>query len=202
MIKKALLTAVFFIAALPLASHAQLIIGAGINTSLNSDLDFKKNGVTETYDLDTNTASFYIGNKSSSNNRFLIQLDNKKVKIDDFSSYSSTAKGLRLDWQFVYTQAAVKPYWGFGFGFYELKEAPLLPDESQKGVSFQAMGGVKIDLLKKLELDLSLQYQGIVWQDVEVNRYYNSGYYSKWTTEKTSMTSSFFSAGLGLAFKF
>ena len=112
----------------------------------------------------------------------------------DVGNYSSKATGFRLDWQFVYTEEKVKPYWGLGFGVYSLKEAPLVPDEKQSGVSFQAMGGTKIDLTENLELDLQLQFQGIVWQDVE----YSDG----WSTETVEMSSSIISAGVGLAYKF
>lgn len=191
MIKRLLLTTVFFIAALPITSHAELIIGANISKNLSADLNFEEGGYTETFDLDTTTASFYIGSKSHRNNRFLVQLDRMKVEVDD---YSSTATGVRLDWQFVYTEQKVKPYWGLGFGFYSLKEAPLVPDETQSGISFQAVGGTKVDLTDNLELDLQLQFQGIVWQDVE----YDYG----WYTETTEMSSSSLTAGIGLAFKF
>lgn len=94
----------------------------------------------------------------------------------------------------MYGQAQIKPYWGLGFGFYTLKESPLVPDETHSGVSFQVMGGTKIDLTKNLELDLNLEIQGMAWQDVE--------YRSRWTTETISMTSSKVSVGAGLAYKF
>lgn len=191
MIKRILLTAVFFIAILPITSHAELIIGANISKSLNADLNLEEDGFTESFDLDATTASFYIGSKSHRNNRFLVQLDSMKVEV---GNYSSKATGVRLDWQFVYTEAKVKPYWGLGFGFYSLKEAPLVPDETQSGISFQAVGGTKVDLTDNLELDLQLQFQGIVWQDVE----YDYG----WYTETTEMSSSSLTAGIGLAFKF
>lgn len=194
-IKRVLLTAIFFVVALPVTSHADIIIGANVSKSLSADLDFEKDNITETYDLDTSTSSFYIGYKNNKNNRFLVTFDNMKVDVDN---YSSKATGIRLDWQFVYGGQNVKPYWGLGFGFYSLKEAPLLPDESQKGVSFQLMGGAKIDLTENLELDLQLQSQGIGWQDYEE---YYCNYYSCYT-ETTSMRSSITSAGIGLAYKF
>ena len=180
---------------LPLSSHAQLIIGAGINKSSSADLKLEneKNGITKTYDLDTNTASFYIGYKNHKNNRFLISLDNLDAKVSDLG-YSSKATGVRLDAQFVYGQSQIKPYWGLGFGVYTLKESPLVSDETHSGVSLQVMGGTKIDLTKNLELDLNLEIQGMAWQDVE--------YRSRWITETISMTSSKVSVGAGLAYKF
>ncbi|GLR63386.1 hypothetical protein [Marinospirillum insulare] len=199
MIKRVLLTAIFFVVALPVTSHADLIIGANISKSLSADLDLENDWDSISLDLDTSTTSFYIGTKNNKNNRFLVTFDNMKV---DVGNYSSKATGFRLDWQFVYTEEKVKPYWGLGFGVYSLKEAPLVPDEKQSGVSFQAMGGAKIDLTENLELDLQLQFQGIVWQDVE-EYICNYTYYSSYCyTETTSMSSSIISAGVGLAYKF
>lgn len=195
MIKRLLLTAVFFIAALPITSNAELIIGANISKSLSADLDLEEGGFTESFDLDTTTASFYIGSKNHRNNRFLIQLDSIKVEV---GNYSSTATGVRLDWQFVYTEEKVKPYWGLGFGFYSLKEAPLVPDETQSGISFQAVGGTKIDLNESLELDLQLQFQVIAWQDVE---FIKCGSYFC-STDTVEMSSGSLTAGIGLAYKF
>jgi len=40
-IKRILLTAIFFVVALPVTSHADLIIGANISKSLSADLDLE-----------------------------------------------------------------------------------------------------------------------------------------------------------------
>lgn len=113
--------------------------------------------------------------------------------------YSASALGWRLDGQFVFGEGNVKPYVGGGIGFYLLDNPPMLQgnyleDDMQLGVSFQLMGGAKIDLSPNLELDLSLQFQGFLWQDIEYIGYYES--------TKISMSSSQLTLGAGIAYKF
>lgn len=173
MLKKLATIGILSIAVLPLTSHAQVIAGMNFNKSFNGDLDLKYNNNTTTYDLDTHEASFFIGHKNYRNNRFLLSLNKQKFKVSD-SGYSSDANGLRLDWQFVYGEQILQPYWGAGFGLYSLKSSPIKssPIESgkkQTGFSLQAMGGTKVSLRPNLELDFSLQMQGIKWQNVKRN---------------------------------
>ena len=166
MLKKLATIGILSIAVLPLTSHAQVIAGMNFNKSFNGDLDIKYNNNTTTYDLDTHEASFFIGHKNYRNNRFLLSLNKQKFKVSDLG-YSSDANGLRLDWQFVYGEQILQPYWGAGFGLYSLKSSPIVSGKKQTGFSLQAMGGTKVSLRPNLELDFSLQMQGIKWQNVK-----------------------------------
>lgn len=168
MLKKLATIGILSIAVLPLTSHAQVIAGMNFNKSFNGDLDLKYNNNTTTYDLDTHEASFFIGHKNYRNNRFLLSLNKQKFKVSD-SGYSSDANGLRLDWQFAYGEQILQPYWGAGFGLYSLKSSPIVSGKKQTGFSLQAMGGTKVSLRPNLELDFSLQMQGIKWQNVKRN---------------------------------
>lgn len=167
MLKKLATIGILSIAVLPLTSHAQVIAGMNFNKSFNGDLDLKYNNNTTTYDLDTHEASFFIGHKNYRNNRFLLSLNKQKFKVSDLG-YSSDANGLRLDWQFVYGEQILQPYWGAGFGLYSLKSSPIVSGKKQTGFSLQAMGGTKVSLRPNLELDFSLQMQGIKWQNVKI----------------------------------
>lgn len=168
MLKKLATIGILSIAVLPLTSHAQVIAGMNFNKSFNGDLDLKYNNNTTTYDLDTHEASFFIGHKNYRNNRFLLSLNKQKFKVSDLG-YSSDANGLRLDWQFAYGEQILQPYWGAGFGLYSLKSSPIVSGKKQTGFSLQAMGGTKVSLRPNLELDFSLQMQGIKWQNVKRN---------------------------------
>lgn len=168
MLKKLATIGILSIAVLPLTSHAQVIAGMNFNKSFNGDLDLKYNNNTTTYDLDTHESSFFIGHKNYRNNRFLLSLNKQKFKVSD-SGYSSDANGLRLDWQFAYGEQILQPYWGAGFGLYSLKSSPIVSGKKQTGFSLQAMGGTKVSLRPNLELDFSLQMQGIKWQNVKRN---------------------------------
>ena len=170
MLKKLATIGILSIAVLPLTSHAQVIAGMNFNKSFNGDLDLKYNNNTTTYDLDTHESSFFIGHKNYRNNRFLLSLNKQKFKVSD-SGYSSDANGLRLDWQFAYGEQILQPYWGAGFGLYSLKNSPIVSGkkQTQTGFSLQAMGGTKVSLRPNLELDFSLQMQGIKWQNVKIN---------------------------------
>ncbi len=198
MLKKLATIGILSIAVLPLTSHAQVIAGMNFNKSFNGDLDLKYNNNTTTYDLDTHEASFFIGHKNYRNNRFLLSLNKQKFKVSDlgYSSYSSDANGLRLDWQFVYGEQILQPYWGAGFGLYSLKSSPIVSGKKQKqtGFALQAMGGTKVSLRPNLELDFSLQMQGIKWQNVKTRNTTSSS--------DTSMDNIQIGASVGFAYIF
>lgn len=198
MLKKLATIGILSIAVLPLTSHAQVIAGMNFNKSFNGDLDLKYNNNTTTYDLDTHEASFFIGHKNYRNNRFLLSLNKQKFKVSDsgYSSlgYSSDANGLRLDWQFVYGEQILQPYWGAGFGLYSLKSSPIVSGKKQTGFSLQAMGGTKVSLRPNLELDFSLQMQGIKWQNVKIR--------NKTSSSDISMDNIQIGASVGFAYIF
>lgn len=193
MLKKLATIGILSIAFLPLTSHAQVIAGMNFNKSFNGDLDIKYNNNTTTYDLDTHEASFFIGHKNYRNNRFLLSLNKQKFKVSDFD-YSSDANGLRLDWQFVYGEQILQPYWGAGFGLYSLKSSPIVSGKKQTGFSLQAMGGTKVSLRPNLELDFSLQMQGIKWQNVNIR--------NTTSTSDISMNNIQIGASVGFAYIF
>lgn|SRR5690554_771574 len=184
-----------FVAAsiLPLSSHAQLLVGAHMNTSISGTVEIElDSSFTVKEDIDTNSVSFYIGKQNSRNNYFLLGFDNFSMKIEG-DSEKIKAKGLRLDAHFVYGEKQVKPYFGLGFGVYTSDD--ILINDDITGVSFQLMGGAKVELTEQLELDFALQSQAIAWQDVEVN---NLGFGN--TT--MSIINSQVTLGAGIAYKF
>src|SRR5690554_7685652 len=64
-----------FVAAsiLPLSSHAQLLVGAHMNTSISGTVEIElDSSFTVKEDIDTNSVSFYIGKQNSRNNYFLL----------------------------------------------------------------------------------------------------------------------------------
>lgn len=173
------------------------IVGFGLSAgSASHEITAKANGVSATEeidDLDSTAVNIHLGLMLKNNNRFLIGLDSLSVKDD--AGDKIKAKGLRLDWQFVYGDQLVQPYWGLGFGIYSSKELGEAVDVSSlRGVSFQAMGGVKLAINKQFEIDLNLQAQGISWQNVD--------YVFSNTTTTLEQSTTNVSFGLGADYKF
>ncbi|GLR63189.1 outer membrane beta-barrel protein [Marinospirillum insulare] len=173
MLKKLISPFIIALIILPVTGHADLLVGINVGKSLSAEmeLDGSRSSML-TADTDNTSFSAYIGSKSHKNNRISIGFESISIDLKDYSD-KPTATGVRFDVDFVYTEQKVKPYWGIGFGVYSLKDSPVLvgttgEGDSQKGFSFQAKAGTKIELVKKIEFDLSLQYQTFVWQDVEI----------------------------------
>ena len=185
------------------SNDKKFFVGAGISAG-SATHELKATGIggsakTEV-DLDSSAGNIHIGFMLSNNNRFIISLES--VGFEDDTGEELEASGIRLDWQFVYTENQVKPYFGVGFGFYSSEDlADLLNDigianESKiKGVSFQLMGGVKITASEQVEFDVNIQSRAIGWQDVEVY----SGSSKLGTFEQTT---SDVTIGVGVDFKF
>lgn len=147
-------------------------LGINGNTSLSgtskaeyesSSFDFE----TES-DIDTNGASIFIGYRNTRNNR--VQLSFSSFDIEYENGATDEASGMDLDWQFVYGEKTVQPYWGFGFGLYTLEDTGDLftSGDDLKGVSFQLVAGAKFDINEHVELDASYHIKSIAWQEIEM----------------------------------
>ncbi len=147
-------------------------LGVNSNTSLSGTYkaEYENSGFTSESesDIDTTGASLFIGYRSSRNNRF--QLSFSSIDIDYEGGGSDEAVGTDLDWQFVYGESTVQPYWGLGFGLYTLEDTADLftSGDDLKGVSFQLAAGAKFDLHEHFELDASYHIKSIAWQEIEV----------------------------------
>lgn len=167
------------------ANAEQFIAGVGFGTG-SGDVDREDGWYSLTDDIDTASFNLHLGFIDHRNNRFLFSYES--ISFDSDILAKEKANGFRFDTEFVYMKTMVKPYWGVGLGLYNRKDK--LFDEDILGVSFQAKGGVKINPIQQLEIDLSLQVQGISWQDI-------SYYYD--TIETTTTHTSF---NFGVAYLF
>ena len=160
-------------------AHAENIVEPGIflgldlSTSItgtaDSEIELSNSDtkyVTED-DVDANSAAITLGYRFPSNNRFQISLVSIDAELkggikDEFS-------GTDFDWQFVYGLDTVQPYWGLGFGLYTFENTAQVTEKNKdlSGLSLQLLGGIKIDLHKHFEVDVSYRIKSISWQDIE-----------------------------------
>lgn len=156
-------------------ASAELLVGGNLFTSISGDakaeFDVLDDEITE--NTDVSGLSVFIGSKNERNNRFLLSLESTTVDFDK-SNDSEDLTGLNFDWQFVYTDEQIKPYWAIGFGVYKVDEALVLTGtdkegDSLSGFAFQLGAGAKIEVTPQFELDVSFKRQAIVWQDIELD---------------------------------
>lgn len=173
-----------------------IYLGLDTNISLNGTytVEFESDNSEYESDIDTTGASIFIGYRTANNNRF--QLSFSSFDIEFESSNTDEVTGTDFDWQFVYGDKIVQPYWGLGFGFYAYGDTSNLlgSDEDLKGISFQVMAGAKFDIHEHIEFDLSYHAKTISWQDVVIS----NGFF----TETVSMKQSFSYLNVGAAIKF
>lgn len=172
-------------------------LGINGNTSLSGTIKIeseKSNSEFEA-DIDTTGADIFIGYRTVRNNR--IQLTFSSYDIEYESGATHEVTGTNLDWQFVYGENTVQPYWGLGFGLYTYQDTDDLfaTDDDLKGASFQLVAGAKFDIHEHFELDASYHIKAIAWQDIVVM----DGFYS---TDTLSLSHTFSYLNLGAAIKF
>ena len=181
-------------------ASAELLVGGNLFSSISggaeAEYDILDDEVTE--DIDVSGLSVFIGSKSERNNRFLLSLESTTVDFDDINE-TEDLTGLNFDWQFVYTDEQIKPYWAIGFGIYKIDEALILANtnkegDSLSGFAFQLGAGAKIEVTPQFELDVSFKRQAIVWQDIELD--------VGFVTETISTTYVHNSVNVGAAFMF
>ncbi len=169
-------------------------LGLGLDTSIQAETSNVYDDDTETKKNSFSSSSYALsgGYRTKSNNR--IKLSYVKISADHKTS-DLTYSGYDLDWQFVYGQSLVQPYWGIGFGSYGKDDSAKFNDgEDLKGFSFQLMTGAKFDINDHLELNASYHIRTIVWEAFE---YYN-GISDVSVTSIDSITS----LQVGASFKF
>ncbi|OUS39964.1 hypothetical protein A9R00_08420 [Oleispira antarctica] len=162
-----------------MAEDKKFIAGLNYTKSISAEaqatLDIADDEITE--DLDIATLGLYLGYINENNNRFLLSYSSSTIDFDE-SNGSEDVTGLDFDWQFVYGEDQVQPYWGIGFGLHTIDEALILTGtnlegDSLSGLSFQMMAGVKIAVNEQVELDVSIQRKAYAWQsiDIEIGSY-------------------------------
>ncbi|WP_430461775.1 outer membrane beta-barrel protein [Thalassolituus sp. LLYu03] len=171
----ALLLAVLAVPAV--ASESSAIAGVNLATSMSgtAQAEFDQFGVTLEEDFDSNAFSVFLGYQTERNNRFKVSYESRSFALDK-SNVTEDASGFRFDWDFVYGEEKVHPFWSIGFGFYTLEDPAILTGSNLEGddlsgVSFQMAGGVKIDLADNLEASIAFERQAIGWQEIEISYY-------------------------------
>ena len=157
-----------------IAEDRSVIAGFNYTKSLSAEatvtFDVSDHEVTE--DLDISTLGLYLGYITKRNNRFTVSYSSATIDFDK-SNVSEDVTGFDFDWQFVYGENQVQPYWGIGFGLHTIDDAVVLTGsnlegDSLSGLSFQLMGGIKIPVNDLVELDVSIQRKAYAWQSVDV----------------------------------
>lgn len=183
-----------------IAEDKNIIAGFNYTKSLSAEVTvaFEELDDEITEDLDISTLGLYLGYITEKNNRFIVSFSSASVDFDE-SNLSEDVTGLDLDWQFVYGEEKIQPYWGIGFGFHTIEEAIVLTGtdlegDSLNGLSFQMMAGMKVAVNEQVEFDVSLQRKAYAWQSIEVE----VGYFS----ETLDMTYAQTALNFGIGFKF
>jgi opacity protein-like surface antigen len=200
MIKPISAVALLSLTALSLNTHADvqpgIFIGLDLSTSIagTAKVEYEVSGNETEDDIDASAVSLYIGYRFPTNNRFQISRTSIDVSYD--SDSDDEFNGTDFDWQFVYGTDKIQPYWGLGFGVYTYEDtAKAIGDNDDlSGISFQLLGGIKLDLHEHVEFDISYRVKSIAWQDVTVS--------NGFSTETISLSHTTSSLNFGAAFKF
>lgn len=157
-----------------------IFIGFDLSTSLSGTFKVEAESSSglkreDEVDTDSNTLGIYLGYRFPSNNRFQISRNSIDVTVEG-SDEDDEFTGTDFDWQFVYGEETVQPYWGLGFGLYNLEDSAEYTKDNEdiKGISFQLMGGLKLDLHEHFEIDVSYRAKSIGWQDVQITDGFSS----------------------------
>jgi len=158
-----------------IAEDKKLIAGLNYTMSLSAEatLSTEETSGEATEDLDISTLGLYLGYINENNNRFIVSYSSATIDFDE-ANVSEDATGFDLDWQFVYGEEQVQPYWGLGFGFHSIADPLILrgtnlDGDTLSGVSFQVMAGIKIQVHKQVELDISVQRKAYAWQSIDID---------------------------------
>lgn len=155
-------------------ASAEWLVGGSYYTSLSGEARFNYDvsDREETADIDISGVRIHLGSKNKRNNRFLVSYDSMTMDAPKGTA-NEDIKGLTFDWEFVYGEREINPYWGLGFGLYRVEDATILKNTNLAGddmtaLSFQLVGGAKIQPLDNLELDASVRVQSLSLQTVEL----------------------------------
>jgi opacity protein-like surface antigen len=200
MIKPISAVTLLSLAALSLNAQAKvepgIIIGLDSSTSITgtAKAEYEVSDTENEVDIDAKALSLYIGYRFPTNNRFQISLTSIDVSHDSGSDIEFN--GTDFDWQFVYGTDMIQPYWGLGFGLYTYEDTAKFTDENDdlSGISFQLLGGIKLDVHEHVEFDVSYRVKSIAWQDITVS--------NGFSTETISLSHTTSALNVGAAFKF
>lgn len=152
-------------------SYASTVPGTYLSLDLGSSLlgeayTDNSSGRDLSGNLGASSASIALGYRFESNNR--VQLSRSTVNVNYESGFDSELTGTDLEWHIVYGDEGIQPYWGFGLGVYTLEDTAdiFVNGNDVQGRSFQVLTGLKFDVSKHLELDLSYRVKNINWQEM------------------------------------
>jgi len=165
--KTMLSTALLAVSSASLAA-SNIYVGFGVSTG-SGDEEYSSSGYpASTYDVDQSQTQFILGFHTGTDRRFEISANSVSVDFDDgFESEEYT--GFDLDWYYTFESQNIKPFFGFGFGFYTYEDTAYLTYENEdiSGISLNLAGGVLLPLHENFELELAYRYKNISWQDVD-----------------------------------
>ncbi|MBL4798852.1 MAG: porin family protein [Oleispira sp.] len=176
-------------------TEAGTYVGLDLTASMFGEANTDSSrGNDQSGDLGASSGSLSIGYRSESNNR--IQLSLAKLRLEHESGLENDVSGIDLDWHIAYGDDAIQPYWGFGFGFYNMDDSSdyFINDNDLQGTSFQVMAGMKYDLNRRFELDLSYRIKSIIWQEMLVS--------NGTSIDNVQLSHTLSSLNLGMAVKF
>ncbi len=157
-----------------LNASAEWLLGGSWYYSFDGEarFDYDIDAEEATADIDISGIRVHLGSKNKRNNRFILSYDTMTMDAPKGTA-NEDIKGLTFDWEFVYGEREINPYWGLGFGLYRVEDATILKNTNLAGddmsaVSFQIAGGAKIQPLDNLELDASIRIQSLALQSVEL----------------------------------
>jgi hypothetical protein len=199
MIRPLLKVMTLFLVISAVNTYASTKPGTYISLDLGSSLIGESNADTSSGrdlsgSLGASSGSLALGYRFESNNR--IQLSRSKINLDYESGLNNDLLGTDLDWHIVYGDDGIQPYWGFGFGVYTLENSSdiFVNGNDLQGRSFQVLTGLKFDLTKHIELDLSYRIKNIDWQEMVL--------VSGSSIEKVKLSHTFGNLNIGAAIKF
>jgi opacity protein-like surface antigen len=200
MIKPISAVTLLSLAAISLSTQADVkpgvFLGLDLTTSITgtAKAEYEVSGEEDEADIDTSAVGLYIGYRFPSNNRF--QISRTSIDVSFETGPDDEFTGTDFDWQFVYGEEQIQPYWGLGFGLYTYEDTAKIStkDEDLSGVSVQLLGGIKLDMHENVELDVSYRIKTIAWQDITIS--------NGFATETLSLSHSSSSLNFGAAFKF
>ncbi len=173
-----------------------IFLGFDLNTSFTGTVkaEYESSDSESEADIDTSSLGFFVGYRFPTNNRF--QISRTSIDASYESGTDDKFTGTDFDWQFVYGSSKFQPYWGLGFGIYTFEDSAGMTQENEDltGISFQLLGGIKLDVHERVELDVSYRAKSIAWQGLEISDGYSS------ETLRLSHSSS--SLNFGAIFKF
>ena len=173
-----------------------IFLGLDLSTSITgtAKAEYEVSGVENEEDIDSNALSLYLGYRFPTNNRF--QISRSSIDVSYESGSDEEFNGTDFDWQFVYGTDKIQPYWGLGFGLYTYEDSAQITEKNDdlSGISFQLLGGIKLDMHEHVELDVSYRAKSIAWQKITVS--------NGFSTETINLSHTTSSLNFGIAFKF